>query len=172
MRYVSPMPLTARDIMQTKVVTVTPDMSLSEVSDLLFQHRITGAPVVEKGRVHAPGGVLGVISRSDLVRFPLYQGTVTSILSEHFRELSAAQGETSETPSMPSDLKQILSAHTAREAMAMNPVCVSPDTPVREVAQALVSDHLHRALVLENEELVGLISALDIVGLVADNREI
>jgi len=166
------MTLTAKDIMQTEIIKVTSDMTLSEVSDLLFREGITGAPVVEPGRKDSPGAVLGVISRSDLVRFPLYQDTVAGILSEHFRDLAAAEGEPSEPSTLPEGLQDVLSAHTAREAMAMSPVTVGPDTPVLDVAQTMVSQHLHRVLVVDGDTLVGLISALDIVGLVAAETDI
>ena len=156
--------------MQTNLVTVPPDMPLSEVSDLLFRHRISGAPVVAEGVEGSSTAVLGVISRADLVRFPLYQGTVSGILSEHFRDLTAAEGVSDQGANLPEDLQDMLSQHTAREAMAMGPVSVAPDTEIREVARMLVSRHLHRALVVEGTELVGLISALDVVGLVADGR--
>ncbi len=166
------MPLIAKDIMQTEIIMVAPDMPLSEVSDLLLRKCITGAPVVEPGKEDSPGAVLGIISRSDIVRFPLYQGAVTGILSEHFRDLAAAEGDSSEPSPLPEPLQDVLSAHTAREAMAMRPVSVGPNTPVRDVARAMVSGHLHRALVVEDDRLVGLISALDIVGLVAEGADI
>ncbi len=164
------MTLIAKDIMQTEIIKVTPDMALSEVSDLLFREGITGAPVVEFGGVDSPGAVLGVISRSDLVRFPLYRDAVAGILSEHFSELAAAEGESSEPSTLPEGLHDVLSAHTAREAMAMSPVTVAPDTAVLDVAQTMVSQHLHRVLVVDGDTLVGLISALDIVGLVAAGK--
>ncbi len=158
--------------METKLVTVAPNTPLNEVSDLLFRHSITGAPVVDPDKKDSPGAVLGVISRSDLVRFPLYQDAVEGILSEYFRELEAAEGESDGSPDLPQPIEEVLAEHTAREAMAPVPVVVAPDVSVREVARAMASKHIHRALVVENDRLVGLISALDIVELVAAGREI
>ncbi len=164
--------MVVRDIMQTEIIKVAPDMPLSEVSDLLYRERITGAPVVEPGKEDSPGAVLGVISRSDLVRFPLYREAVAGILSEHFRDLAAAEGDPDESPPLPERLQDVLSDHTAREAMAMRPVTVGPDTPVRDVARMMVDQHLHRALVIEGGKLIGLVSALNIVGLVAEGADI
>jgi CBS domain-containing protein len=166
------MPLTAKDIMHTKLVTVRPDQPLSELSEIFFRHCITGAPVVDPDGDGSPGTVLGVISRSDLVRFPLYRGAMAGMLSDYFRALSAAEGDQNDAPPPPESLQEILSNHTVREAMAASPVTVSPDTPVRDIARAMASEHLHRALVVDGNKLVGLISSLDIVQLVADGADL
>lgn len=49
--------LTARDIMSTKVITVTPDQDLFDVIGLLVKHKISGAPVVD-----GAGQYLGIFS--------------------------------------------------------------------------------------------------------------
>ncbi|QDT99733.1 CBS domain-containing protein [Gimesia aquarii] len=50
-------PMLAKDIMVTKLVTLTPDMDVLEAIGLLLSHRISGAPVVD-----AENRVLGVFS--------------------------------------------------------------------------------------------------------------
>ncbi|MCA2218878.1 CBS domain-containing protein [Jidongwangia harbinensis] len=52
----------ANDVMTTDVVTATTDTSVSELADLLTEHRISAVPVVDKG-----GRVLGVVSQADLI---------------------------------------------------------------------------------------------------------
>ncbi len=52
----------ARDIMTRDLVTASPEQSLVEVRHSLIEARIGGAPVVSGGRL------IGVISRSDLIR--------------------------------------------------------------------------------------------------------
>lgn len=54
--------LRARDVMTRHVLTVAPGTSLSEVADILDTHRVRRVPVLESGRL------VGIISRSDLVR--------------------------------------------------------------------------------------------------------
>jgi len=54
--------LTAADIMTRDVISVTPDMTVSETSDLLTRYRIHGAPVVD-----ASGQLVGMVSLVDLV---------------------------------------------------------------------------------------------------------
>ncbi|MDQ7828465.1 MAG: CBS domain-containing protein [Armatimonadota bacterium] len=52
----------ARAIMTTDVVTLEPDMSVSEAGELLVRYRIHGAPVVGRD-----GQLLGMVSLVDLV---------------------------------------------------------------------------------------------------------
>ncbi|HWK67676.1 MAG TPA: CBS domain-containing protein [Rhizobiaceae bacterium] len=54
--------LRARDVMTRHVLTVAPDTSLAEVADILDTHRVRRVPVLKGGKL------VGVISRSDLVR--------------------------------------------------------------------------------------------------------
>jgi CBS domain-containing protein len=58
-----PMPaLTAGDIMQTDLITISLDTPVAEVEQVLAEHRISGAPVTD----HA-GRIVGVVSLRDLV---------------------------------------------------------------------------------------------------------
>jgi CBS domain-containing protein len=52
--------------------------------------------------------------------------------------------------------------------MAPSPTTVSADQPLREVAQMLVDQHIHRVPVVEGERLVGILTSLDVVRLVAE----
>jgi CBS domain-containing protein len=61
-----------------------------------------------------------------------------------------------------------MEGRTVGQVMVSAPYGVSPDTPVEEVARVMATQHLHRVLVLEGETLRGVISALDIVRLVAE----
>ena len=52
---------TARDVMTTNVISVTPDESVDEAARLLTFHDISGLPVCQAGRV------VGVVSEADLI---------------------------------------------------------------------------------------------------------
>jgi len=54
--------LTAADIMTRDVISVVPDMTVAETSELLTRYRIHGAPVVD-----AAGQLVGMVSLVDLV---------------------------------------------------------------------------------------------------------
>lgn len=60
---------TAADIMKTNVVTVDPDMPISELAEQLNTNKPKVYPVVEEGRL------VGIISRSDVLQ-ALYDASV------------------------------------------------------------------------------------------------
>jgi CBS domain-containing protein len=52
---------------------------------------------------------------------------------------------------------------TALDAMTKELVSVTPDTPITEIAQKMRLQHIHRVLVIENEELVGVVTSFDLL---------
>jgi CBS domain-containing protein len=54
--------------------------------------------------------------------------------------------------------------------MIVDAVTVSPDTPAKQVSRILTDRHLHRVLVAEGTAVRGVITALDVVRLIADGR--
>ena len=56
-------PISVRDHMTTKLVTLKPDQSLIEVINLFMENKITGAPVVD-----VAGRLVGIISDSDCMK--------------------------------------------------------------------------------------------------------
>ena len=52
----------AHELMTTDVVTVTPEMTVTEAARVLLQHRISAAPVVDSN-----GTPVGMVSEGDLI---------------------------------------------------------------------------------------------------------
>lgn len=63
------------DVMRTSVITVGPDSMMSELREALRDHRISGTPVVENGKL------VGIISIEDLIRW-LSSGSVDCPIRE------------------------------------------------------------------------------------------
>lgn len=159
------MELRARDAMQTKVRIVHPDTSLRDLEDAFFQARVSGFPVVEDGRL------VGVVSRSDVVRRLDVEQSVAETLSDYYRDAGAME----ERP-IPS-LEEIGTGFGARlerlrvkDVMARTPISVSPETLLAELARTLVEHRIHRVPVVDGGRLAGIVSTLDLVRLVADGR--
>ena len=55
--------LTAQDIMTLDPISVTSDMGMTEVADLLVKHKVGGLPVVDSGQL------CGIITQADVLRF-------------------------------------------------------------------------------------------------------
>lgn len=149
----------ARDIMQGAVRTVDPDMSLVDFERLLLSERIGGAPVVDKGEV------VGVVSRSDIIRILSLEQSIAEVQSRAYDHKS----EVSERRAMEligGHVGQRMQELKVRDAMTEVRATVGPDASLREVAQAMVNQKVHRVLVMEDGKLLGLVSRLELVRLI------
>ena len=160
------MGLLARDIMQTGVRSVGPALGLPDLEDEFVKHRVTGFPVVEDGRL------VGVISRSDLVRKLVTERSLEEYASSFYVDLSGFDPE-EERESL-SDLAKRTGARiegmTVGDLMTRASIATSPETPLSDVAAQMRQRRVHRLPVTEDGVLKGIVSALDFVGLVADGR--
>jgi len=155
------MGLVASDLMTTKVVTLTPEMDLIQMDTVLYKRGISGAPVLEAGRL------VGVASQGDIIRAlweghheahtkaPAYYDSLYPI------PLSAIEKMANE----PARIGERLTKLHVRDIMTPDPLVVGPDAPLEHVVDRLIEDQIHRLPVVDedNGELLGLISTLDIV---------
>jgi CBS domain-containing protein len=152
------MATTARDVMQTRIVTVSPDDPLRTVQRTFVEEGIHGAPVVDE-----EGRVLGVITSMDLLRAAAEEAEVAPAEPAYFRYDLDLHGF--DWRRAPEDLRERLPDTVASDAMTTEILAVSPDTPVAGVARALRENSVHRVLVIEDGELRGIVSAMDLVAL-------
>lgn len=152
------MPLFARDVMQTDVITVSPDEPLLGVQRLFVEEEIGGAPVVDDA-----GRVVGMISSVDVLRAVSEEHDSARTGSTYFRELLEFSGPDWIADS--EDFQDRLREMSASDAMTDGVVTVEIDAPVPEVARTLRENHVHRVLVVDQERLVGIVSTFDLVGL-------
>lgn len=149
---------TARDVMQTGVLSVAPEMPLTKVAQLFLEEGIHGAPVVDDME-----RLLGVVSIVDILRGVEEEHESPSAGGTYFRELLEFSGP--DWQSMPEDFQDRLAQVTVTDVMQPSVVTVTEDTPIPEVAKALRSNRIHRVIVVRGDVLVGIVSALDLVGL-------
>ena len=124
-----------RDLMSAPPRTITSQDSLQSAMELLHKHNIRELPVVEHGRL------IGIVTDRDL------------------REIA---------PSYPifrdqQEIRRYLQTLTVASAMTVDPVVVSPDTPLVEAARLLHSYRIGSLPVVEREKLVGIISVSDML---------
>jgi CBS domain-containing protein len=126
-------PATVRDVMQTDVVAVVPEMTVRELIHLLLEERISGAPVL------APTGkVLGVVSGTDVLR----------LASRSFARLAHDGG---------------LSERCVADIMTPVVFTVHPEESLSDLARFFRQGRVHRALVMENGMLLGVVTPFDMV---------
>jgi CBS domain-containing protein len=149
---------TARDVMQTYLISVNPETPLLEVHRLFVDEEINGAPVVDEA-----GRLLGVISSVDLLRAVEEEHDAASTESSYLRDFLEFSGPDWQEGS--NDFKDRLGERTVGDAMTRGGITVSPETLVPEVAATLRKHRIHRVFVVDGEQLCGVISTFDLVAL-------
>ncbi len=156
------MATTARDIMQSQVITLGPNDPLSNVHRLFFEEEIHGAPVLDEA-----GRVLGIITSMDLLRAASDEHESARGDSTYFADLLEFSGPDWENA--PDGFIDRLRERVASEFMTEDVACVDPNDSVAQVARAIRSNRIHRVLVVEDGRLRGIISTFDLVGLLEKN---
>lgn len=178
------------NIMTKNVVTATPEMTLREAAELFAANHISGAPVVSGTKV------VGVVSAADILAFAASQrgddGTASpteasigswtgptaddEVSSEvlpsasYFTQLwSDASDAVSDRLDSPNGAElDLLDDHTVDEIMSRPLVMLAPTDDVLRAATIMEEKSIHRVLVVDHGELVGIVSTLDIVRAVAE----
>jgi CBS-domain-containing membrane protein len=143
--------LQARDIMTQEVVTISPEASVEDLARLLASKKIGGVPVVE-----ADGRLAGVVTQTDLVKRSrdLELPPALNILDLHLFL---------ETPSGFKRRLEKMLGDTVREVMTPEPITITPDTPVKEIAALMDRKKVHTLPVVEQGKLVGIVGKMDLI---------
>ena len=148
--------MNAIDIMTKKVLTVDPGLEIHKLADFFVKNNISGAPVVSGGKVE------GVVLEDDLIvrDRKVHLPTFVFILSGVFQF-----GE----KKLEDEMKKI-AASTVSGIMRKNINKVSPATPVEDIASLVIDKGDNYFLVMEQEELLGVITKKDIVKAISENK--
>ena len=125
--------LFVRDWMTSNPITITSQTTLPETHRLMDEHNIHRLPVINKGKL------VGIVTRGDI------------------RE---AQASTATTLSV-YELNYLLDRIPAKEFMAYEPITISPDATIGEAARLMLQHKIGGLPVVENGELVGIITETD-----------
>ncbi len=143
--------MTAKEIMTTDVITLTPETDIGRAAQLLLEKGINGAPVIDD-----EGRVVGILCQSDLVaqqkRLPM--PTVFTLLDSYVSLSSSKQIE--------KEVRKI-AALTVAEAMTPDPVTVQSDTTLETIAGLMVDSGFHTLPVVDQGTLVGIIGKEDVL---------
>ena len=143
--------LKASDIMTKDVLTVRPDTDILSAARLLLEKHFNGLPVVNEDNM-----IVGIICQSDL----LVQQERIPLLS--FFSLLGGVVPLKSPSVVDAEIKKI-TALIVKDAMTPDPLTVSPDTDIEEIAKIMVKKHIHSLPVQENGVLVGIIGKEDIL---------
>jgi len=162
-----PKGIQAKDVMRKEVATLAADDTIESALALFEEARISGAPVVESGRL------VGMLTLADVSRPEhLRQGRIET---EREYELSEVSGEELTDELDPDEVfyvkedysPEVLGRERVGDWMTSGVVSVLAEATLEEVCRVMVERQIHRVCVAEGEKLVGLITSFDVVRHVA-----
>ena len=181
--------LRVRDIMTPSVVTLSPHQSIRDAIETLVACHIGGAPVVDGGRV------VGVLSAPDILEFESVAGPHgerpddlpepevpafpvrdspddDELASTYFTDMWPNEGPdvVGRIDSTRGPQWDLLADHSVGEVMSPAICFVAAADEVSNAAQRMLADGVQRALVTEEDGVVGIVTTTDILRAVAERR--
>ena len=151
--------LKVKDIMTKEIISVSPETEIASAAKILLEKRINGMPVID-----AFGRLVGIICQSDLVAqqkgIPI--PSVFTLLESYIPLTS--------TKRLDKEMKKI-AALTVKEAMTPDPVAVSLETDIEEVAKLMVDKKYHTLPVVEGDKVVGIVGKEDVLKTLLTERQ-
>jgi CBS domain-containing protein len=155
--------LVAADVMQRDMVTVSPGDTLRDALALMTENHVTGLPVMDtKSRC------IGLITASDILGFEeehAEDGADEGMMQHFNNEI----GRWESVPLSAFGLEEFGDVRV-EEVMARELIYVERDTPLKDVAQKMLSEDVHRVLVMDERfNLYGIVTSFDFVRVLAES---
>ena len=120
--------------MSKPVITISPDMPISEALNLMKKEHIRRAPVVRDGKL------AGIVSDKDLLNASPSPVTTLSIW----------------------EMNYLLSKVTVSQVMSTNVMAVTEDTPIEQAARIMADNKIGGLPVMRDGHVVGIITETDL----------
>ena len=140
-----------RDVMTCNVKVVNYNDPVRDFLDQLAEYEISGMPVVD-----ADGQILGVATMTDVgkgVQDP-------PLATEADRDFYDDNGQSS-----------ALDSAKVADIMTEHVVTVCPESELSELAKLMSQSGIHRVFVVSGEEIVGVVTSLDMVRVLGEQLE-
>ncbi len=140
--------MNASDIMTKTVITGRADTTVKNAAELMSLHHISAIPILDQN-----GNIIGIVSEGDLMR--RVEGAKDQARSWWLSLFSASEtGARGFVQERGRHLKDIMTTQVTT---------VSPDTPVGEIAILLSKKHIKRVPVVQDGQLVGIVSRANLL---------
>ncbi|SDX25677.1 CBS domain-containing protein [Marinobacter mobilis] len=152
------MTVLAREIMTPSIKAVPQSWTMERLARFLTDNEITGSPVTDES-----GEIVGIATLKDITEFRWnatrneMDNRLTAEEEQEARRLRMAIFE--EMGKVPVEVRDI-----------MTPIVLSVDerTPVKEIADIMMREHLHRIFVTNDDKITGIITTYDMLKLISD----
>ena len=155
--------LVAGDFMQRDVVTTTPDNTLREALSLMTENHVTGLPVMD----HL-SRCIGLITASDILNYEQERADE----ADEDATVEFFDPESQQWNSVPLSAFGLEEFGDVRvqDVMTRDLIWVDRDTSLKDVAQRMIKERVHRVLVMDvASRLYGILSAYDFVRVAAES---
>lgn len=143
---------TVADIMKREVLSVRTTTTVGELAQFLSHHRISGVPVLD-----GEDKLVGVVSLSD----------VNAYAAHAWARIPPPDQRPAEAFYQNSALLTALESMDAgvQVGKIMSPYVyfATSDSDLLELADLMIEQHIHRLLVLEEDQMVGIVTSLDVM---------
>jgi predicted transcriptional regulator len=148
-----------KDLMNPDIMTVADEMTTDELARYLIEREISGAPVVD-----SQGHLIGVVSMTDIGRDMADRSEFASSRSSGFYRDDASDLTLDDLGQRYVEERAV----TVRDVMTPVIHQVPVTASVADVARIMVEQHIHRLVVTQGKEPVGIITSMDLLKMVAD----
>jgi CBS domain-containing protein len=140
--------MNAGEVMSRNPIAVPVEAELAEALRLMFDHRVSGLPVVD-----GKAGLVGILTEGDLLR---RSEIGTAGQRSRWLDLLMTSGR---------QASEYVRTHTrrVREIMTRDVVSVAEDTPLTEVVRLMERHRIKRVPVLRDGALIGIVSRADLL---------
>ena len=144
--------LTVGEVMETDWPTLGPESTVEDAIRLFAEARVSGAPVVEHGRL------LGIITEGDLI----FQDA--EIRAPGFLDILGGIVPLGDTEEYRKEALKSAGV-TVGEVMTSDPITVAPEATLAEAATVMAERRRKILPVVDGERLAGIITRMDILTL-------
>lgn len=145
-----------RDVMVAPVITVGPLATVQEVAELFLEKRISAVPVLDD-----EGKLVGIVSEGDL----LHRVEAGTERRRSWWLRALIESDTLAAEYVKSHGRKV------SDVMTRDVITASPQTPLHEVAMLMEKNAIRRLPILENGQLVGIVSRANLLQAVASARQ-
>ncbi len=152
------MTVLAHEIMTPSVKAVPQSWTMDRLARFLTDNEITGSPVTDND-----GEIVGIATLKDIAEFRWSadrRGSDASLTPEEQAEARRLRMVIfQEMGKVPVEVRDI---------MTPSILSVDEQTPVRDIADIMMKEHLHRIFVTRKNKITGIITTYDMLKLVSD----
>ncbi|MBQ0834298.1 MULTISPECIES: HPP family protein [unclassified Marinobacter] len=154
------MTVRAYEIMTPSIKAVPQSWTMDRLARFLTDNEIIGSPVTDES-----GEIVGIVTLKDIAEFRWNANrsdtnkTLTAEEQQEARRLRMLMFE--EMGKLPVEVHDI-----------MTPIVLSVDenTPVRDIADIMMSEHLHRIFITRESKITGIVTTYDMLKVISDEE--